>query len=80
MTKLKMRDKAKSETRLPTASILANPMLYVCVSPRSVSLRIAECVTCVWAKQALLQGRLLCDGFVCLANVLALCCWLSLFK
>ena len=45
--------------------------LYVRASPRSVSPRIEGCVPCV-GKQALLQGWLLCVGFVCLANVLAL--------
>jgi hypothetical protein len=38
----------------------------------------AECCLCVGTRQALLQGWLLCVGFVCLANVPDLVGWLSL--
>jgi len=34
----------------------------------------AECCLCVGTRQALLQGWLLCVGFVCLANVPDLVC------
>lgn len=69
--KLKLTTKSQIDIRLPeqkliakkkmriysSASIAANPMLYVRASPRSVSSRIAGCVPCV-EKQALLQGWL----------------------
>jgi len=35
----------------------------------------AECCLCVGTRQALLQGWLLCVGFVCLANVPDLVRW-----
>ena len=40
--------------------------------------RTVECCLCVGTRQALLQGWLLCVGFVCLANVPDLVRWLLL--
>ena len=63
-----------------SAPLLPNPMLYV----RPISAVIynvglcptVECCLCVGTRQALLQGWLLCVGFVCLANVPDLVRWL----
>ena len=63
-----------------SASIAANPLL--CVRPFSVVIynvglcRTVECCLCVGTRQALLQGWLLCVGFVCLANVPDLVRWI----
>ena len=64
---------------LPSASTLLNT--FVVRSPFfSVIYNVglcptAECCLCVGTRQALLQGWLLCVGFVCLANVPDLVCW-----
>ena len=67
-----------------SASIEANPMLYV--RPSSWFFKYFVCVNrgrvcpgSVGTRQALLQGWLLCVGFVCLANVPDLVRWLYLF-
>jgi hypothetical protein len=54
-------------------------VLYVRPSPRSSTMWVcptAECCLWVGTRQALLQGWLLCVGFVCLANVPDLVRWL----
>ena len=56
------------------ASIAENPMLYVRPSSRQLELKVCVhrgrvCPGSVGTRQALLQGWLLCVGFVCLANV-----------
>ncbi len=64
-----------------SASIAENPLL--CVRPSSWYFELKVCVqrsrVCpgsVGTRQALLQGWLLCVGFVCLANVPDLVRWL----
>jgi len=73
--------KQKVETRLPSAPILANPLLYVrpsseCFQLHTVSYYLGCVPGSVGTRQALLQGWLLCVGFVCLANVPDLVHWL----
>ena len=64
---------------IPSAPVVQNPLLYV--RPFSVVIYIVglcptvECCLCVGKRQALLQGWLLCVGFVCLANVPDLVRW-----
>lgn len=75
----------KVETRLTSARILPNPLLYVrpsfgCVTLTYVSTEVG-CVPEAWE-----QGRLFCQvgslclGFVCLANVHDLVRWHSLYR
>ena len=77
---MQMPNEQKVETRLPSTPILANPLLYV--RPFSSVIynvglcRTAECFLCVGTRQALLQGWLLCVGFVFLENGSDLVCQL----
>ena len=64
----------KVETRLPSACILAIPMLYVRPSSWCFDLKVCVqrsrvCPGSAGTRQALLQGWLLRVGLVCLANV-----------
>ena len=77
---MKLNWKTKVETRLPSACILAIPMLYV--RPLSWWFELKVCVNQSWVcpgsvgtRQALLQGWLLSVCFVCLANVPDLVRW-----
>ena len=70
-----MHNEPDDETRLTSARILPNSLLYVRPSSWCVELNVCVqrsrvCPGSVGTRQALLQGSLLFVGFVCLANVL----------
>ena len=81
---MQMHKEQNDETRLTSARILPNSLLYV--RPSSWCFKYLVCVhrgrVCpgsVGTRQALLQGWLLCGGFVCLANVPDLVCRVKQF-